>query len=101
MAAVVSRGGRQVTALLPDEEPGRSRTARAAARALRDWCEATSRSALGWAVGEGEPLAESPLAPFLAEAGLVRSGPGFRPPDSRTPRDSSGANPEGLLPREP
>ena len=55
-----------------------------------------SRPALGWAVGEGEPLAESPLAPFLAEAGFVRSGPGFR-----TPRDSSGANPEGLLPREP
>jgi len=32
----------------------------------------------------------------LAEAGLVRSGPGFR-----TPGDSSGANPEGLLPGEP
>jgi hypothetical protein len=31
-------------------------------------------------VGEGAPLAESPLGPFLAEAGLVRSGPGFRLP---------------------
>jgi hypothetical protein len=29
-------------------------------------------------VGEGPALAESPLAPFLAEAGFVRSGPGFR-----------------------
>jgi hypothetical protein len=26
----------------------------------------------------GEALAEGPLAPFLAEAGLVRSGPGYR-----------------------
>ena len=96
IAAVVSRGARQVTALLPDEEPARSHAAAAAARALRHWCEVTSRSALGWAVGEGPALAESPLAPFLAEAGFVRSGPGFC-----TPRDSSGANPEGLLLREP
>ena len=96
VAAVVSRGARQVTALLPDEEPARSRAAAAAARALRHWCEATSRPALGWAVGEGPALAESPLAPFLTEAGFVRSGPGFR-----TPRDSSGTNPEGLLLPEP
>jgi hypothetical protein len=96
VAAVVSRGARQVSALLPDEEPARSHAAAAAARALRQWCEATSRPALGWAVGEGPALAESPLAPFLAEAGFVRSGPGFR-----TPRDSSGANPEGLWPGEP
>jgi ATP-dependent Lhr-like helicase len=78
VAAVVSRGARQVTPLLPDEEPSRSRVAAGAARALRQWCEATNRSALGWAVGEGPALAESPLAPFLAEAGFVRSGPGFR-----------------------
>jgi len=80
VAAVVSRGARQVTALLPDQEPARAHAAAAAARALRHWCEATSRPALGWAVGEGPALAESPLAPFLAEAGFVRSGPGFRLP---------------------
>jgi ATP-dependent Lhr-like helicase len=96
VAAVVSRGARQVTALLPDEEPARSHAASAAARALRRWCEATSRSALGWAVGEGPALAESPLAPFLTEAGFVRSGPGFG-----TPGDSSETNPESLLLREP
>jgi ATP-dependent Lhr-like helicase len=78
VAAVVGRGARQVTSLLPGEEPSRSRVAGAAARALRRWCEATSRPALGWAVGEAEPLAEGPLALFLAEAGFVRSGPGFR-----------------------
>jgi ATP-dependent helicase Lhr and Lhr-like helicase len=80
VAAVVTRGARQVTALLPEHEPTRSRVAAAAARALRHWCEATSRPALGWAVGEGPTLADSPLAPFLTEAGLVRSGPGFRLP---------------------
>ena len=80
VAAVVSRGARQVTALLPGEEPARSRVAAAAARALRHWCEASGRPALGWAVGEGPSLAESPLAPYLVEAGLVRSGPGFRLP---------------------
>jgi hypothetical protein len=78
VAAVVGRGARQVTSLLPGEEPSRSRVAGAAARALRRWCEATSRPALGWAVGEAEPLAEGPLALFLTEAGFVRSGPGFR-----------------------
>ena len=78
VTAVVSRGARQVTPLLPDDEPSRARAAAGAARALRHWCEATSRPALGWAVGEGPALAEGPLAPFLAEAGFVRSGPGFR-----------------------
>ena len=78
VAAVVSRGARQVTALLPDDEPARSRLGAAAARALVRWCEATGRSAIGWAVGEGKALAESPLAPYLAEAGFVRSGPGYR-----------------------
>jgi ATP-dependent Lhr-like helicase len=80
VVAVVSRGAREVTGLLPDDEPARSRLAAAAARALRRWCEASGRSALGWGVGDGPALAGSPLAPYLAEAGLVRSGPGFRLP---------------------
>ncbi|HSD26629.1 MAG TPA: DEAD/DEAH box helicase [Vicinamibacteria bacterium] len=80
VSAVVSRGARQVTPLLPGEEPSRSHAAAAAARALRRWCEATSRPALGWAVGDEPALAEGPLAPWLAEAGFVRSGPGFRLP---------------------
>jgi len=77
VAAVVSRGGREVTPLLPGEEPLRSQVAAGAARALRRWCETTGPSALGWAVGEGPALAESPLAPHLVGAGFVRSGPGF------------------------
>ncbi|HUL78031.1 MAG TPA: DEAD/DEAH box helicase [Vicinamibacteria bacterium] len=94
VAAVVARGGREVTALLPDDEPARSRVAAGAARVLRRWCEAAGHPALGWAVGESPPLAESPLAPFLVEAGFVRSGPGFRV-TSAMPRDADGAGPEG------
>jgi hypothetical protein len=82
VAAVVSRNGRQVTPLLPGEEPSRSRVAAAAARALRHWCESTGRPALGWAAGDEPALAGSPFAPWLAEAGFVRSGPGFRLPGS-------------------
>jgi ATP-dependent Lhr-like helicase len=82
VAAVVSRNARQVTPLLPGEEPSRSRVAGAAARALRRWCEATTRPALGWATGDEPALAESPLAPWLTEAGFVRSGPGFRLKDA-------------------
>jgi ATP-dependent Lhr-like helicase len=95
LAAVVSRGARQVTPLLPDDEPSRSRAAAGAARALRHWCEATARPALGWAVGEGLALADGPLAPFLAEAGFVRSGPGFRLPGAAAALPA-GAEPQSL-----
>ncbi len=77
LVAFASRGGREVSALLPEEEPLRSRLGAAAARALRAWCERTGRSALGWS-SQAPPLAEGPLAPWLVEAGFVRSGPGFR-----------------------
>jgi hypothetical protein len=82
LSAFVSRGAREVTALVPADEPLRSRHAAAAARALRDWCERSGRLALGWAGGETPPLADSPLAPHLADAGFVRSGPGFRLPST-------------------
>jgi hypothetical protein len=35
---------------------------------------------IGWTSTEGPALADGPLAPFLAEAGFLRSGPGFRLP---------------------
>jgi len=72
-----ARGERELLLFLPEEEPARARTARAAAGALARWAGRTARSVLGWG-NEGVALAESPLAPFLAEAGFVRSGPGFR-----------------------
>jgi hypothetical protein len=79
LAATVSARGRQVVPLLPaDDETARVRVAAAAAGALVRWCEATGCGALGWAVGEGPALAETALGPFLAQAGFVRAGPGFR-----------------------
>jgi ATP-dependent Lhr-like helicase len=78
LAATLSPRARQVLPLLPAEEPARARVAAAAARALARWCEATGRPALGWAIEPGPALADGPLAPYLAAAGFVRSGPGFR-----------------------
>jgi ATP-dependent Lhr-like helicase len=78
LGVYVAGNGRDVVPLLPREEPARTAVARAAARALARWGQATSRPALGWVTGAGPPLAEGPLAPFLVEAGFVRSGPGFR-----------------------
>jgi ATP-dependent Lhr-like helicase len=77
LAAYVGREGRDVPSFLPDDEPARSRVGRAAAAALAAWARRGGRGALGW--GAAEPtLAESALAPFLAGAGFVRHGPGFR-----------------------
>jgi ATP-dependent Lhr-like helicase len=78
LVAFVAGNGREVVPLLPQEAPARTAVARAAARALSRWAEATNRPALGWVAGAGPPLAEGPLTPFLVEVGFVRSGPGFR-----------------------
>ncbi|HEY7924294.1 MAG TPA: DEAD/DEAH box helicase, partial [Vicinamibacteria bacterium] len=94
LVATVSARTRQVASLLPADEPARTRFGDAAAQALAHWCEATSRPALGWAVEPGPSLAEGPLAPFLAAAGFVRAGPGFRL--AAAPVDSLAANEEGV-----
>ena len=78
LAAFVGRGGRDVVPLLPKDEPMRTSAAGAVARALARWSAAPGRGALGWAPRSDGALAEGPLAPFLAEAGFVRAGPGFR-----------------------
>ena len=77
LIAYVGREARELALFVPEDEPARSRTARAAASALAAWALRTGRSALGWGAAEA-PLAESVLAPFLSEAGFVRHGPGFR-----------------------
>jgi ATP-dependent helicase Lhr and Lhr-like helicase len=78
LAAFVARGEREIHTYLPESEPQRSRAARSLALALGHWAARTGRSALGWARADDQPLSASPLAPFLREAGFVRSGPGFR-----------------------
>ncbi len=77
LLAWIGRGERDLQAFLADEEPARSVGARALARALARWAGRTG-AALGWAAEGGASLANGPLAPFLAAAGFVRSGPGFR-----------------------
>ena len=99
VAVFVGRGARELTSLLPAEEPARSRVAAAAAGALRAWAERSGRPALGWSTGDGPALATSPLAPFLAQAGFVRSGPGFRLPGAR-PGTPQPARPEDPSPED-
>jgi ATP-dependent Lhr-like helicase len=77
LAAYASREARELTLFLPEHDPARTRTARAAADALAAWALRTGRTALGWGPAPAT-LGDSPLAPFLAAAGLVRHGPGFR-----------------------
>jgi ATP-dependent helicase Lhr and Lhr-like helicase len=78
LAAHLGRGERDLHTFLPTDEPPRKRMALGLAQALASWAARTGRSALGWSTADGVPLALSPLAPFLIEAGFVRSGPGFR-----------------------
>ncbi len=78
LSAWIGKGEGVLTTFLPEEEPARSATARALAPALARWAGRTGRTAFGWDAEGARPLAESPLAPFLAAAGFVRSGPGFR-----------------------
>jgi ATP-dependent Lhr-like helicase len=86
LAAFVTRGESAVSVLLPAEEPQRTAVAHSVARALARFMLRTGRAALAWGA-DTEPLAKSPLAPFLADAGFVTSGPGFRlvakPPDQQ------------------
>jgi ATP-dependent Lhr-like helicase len=79
LSAYVTKGEGSVALLLPPEEPRRSQVARAAARALGRWAVLTARTTLGWSAEPGElPLTKSPLQPFMAEAGFLPSGPGYR-----------------------
>ncbi|HEY6555190.1 MAG TPA: DEAD/DEAH box helicase, partial [Vicinamibacteria bacterium] len=88
LAGYLGRGERDLATFLPAEEPGRTQTARGLCAALAAWAARTGRSALGWDPADGAPLAQGPLAPVLAEAGFVRSGPGYRfggsPPEGST-----------------
>jgi len=78
LAAYLGRGEKELRTLVPGEEPQRTRVLRGLARALAAWAARTHQGSLGWATADTQPLAQSPLAPFLLEAGFVRSGPGFR-----------------------
>jgi ATP-dependent Lhr-like helicase len=78
LAAYISRGARQLLVFLPEDEPGRSSTARALAARLASLARA-EHNRLALLIGEinGLPAAEHPLAPYLAEAGFSPSAMGF------------------------
>jgi ATP-dependent helicase Lhr and Lhr-like helicase len=72
--AYLARGGRQLTAWLPDDEPERSAVARAVAAGL---AELARRDGLLLGEINGAPAGEHVLAAALAEAGFVASALGF------------------------
>jgi ATP-dependent Lhr-like helicase len=91
LAGYVPRGGRQVVAMLPEDEPARSVTGRALARALASLARQESRGGLLIAELNGQDPAFHPLAPFLIEAGFHPSAMGFqmrRPPHVATARQA-------------
>jgi ATP-dependent helicase Lhr and Lhr-like helicase len=78
LAAYISRGARQMLVFLPEDEPGRSVTARALAARLADLTRAEHHR-LALLIGEinGMPATEHPLAPYLANVGFSPSAMGF------------------------
>ena len=86
MAMYIARGRREITINLPDDEPFRTRRARAAAAALVAF--ARGGDGRGWrgmqvtTINDQNAL-DHPFAPFLEEAGFIKGGLGFylrRPP---------------------
>jgi ATP-dependent Lhr-like helicase len=75
LAAYISRGARQLTVFLPDDEPARSTVSRALSRQLATMAREDS----GMLVAEinGVPVADHAFAPFLAEAGFSASAMGY------------------------
>jgi ATP-dependent Lhr-like helicase len=78
LAAYIPRGGRQVVAYLPEDEPARSATARALAAALADLARDEQRGGLLVAEINGADPARHPLAPYLIDAGFNASAMGFQ-----------------------
>ena len=78
LAAYVPRGGRQLAVYLPEDEPARSTTGRALARALAGLARDEHRGGLLLAEINGRDPADHPLAPFLIEAGFHPSAMGFQ-----------------------
>ncbi|MBV9493002.1 MAG: winged helix DNA-binding domain-containing protein, partial [Acidobacteria bacterium] len=78
LAAYVSRGEKQLTIFLPEDEPTRTNTARAVAKTLASIVTNGVRRALLITEINDEPASRSPLAPFLAEAGFAPTGLGYQ-----------------------
>jgi ATP-dependent Lhr-like helicase len=79
LAAYVSRGARQLTVFLPDDEPARSTVARALAGRLAALAR-DPESGIALLIGEinGLPSADHPLARYLIDAGFTPSAMGYQ-----------------------
>jgi ATP-dependent Lhr-like helicase len=90
LAAYVPRGGRDLTVMLPEDEPRRSQVARAVATRLASRGAGDEPGAGRGRLVErvnGQPAPEHPIAPALLAAGFVRAGAGLLlPSDERAPR---------------
>lgn len=78
LACYISRGEKQFSVFLPEDEPLRSTVAREIARTLASLVLDGHRRALLVSEINDEPAAKSPLAPFLAEAGFVATAMGMQ-----------------------
>jgi ATP-dependent Lhr-like helicase len=78
LAAYISRGARQLSVVLPEDEPARSVTARALATRLGQLARG-EQGRMALLIGEvnGIPTSEHPLAPYLIDAGFSPSAMGF------------------------
>ena len=86
LAAYVARGDRSLLVVLPDDEPRRSRVARAIAHVLIERARAGGETPHGMLIEEidGIPPAAHPLAPYLVEAGFAEGAMGMRATFPRT-----------------
>jgi ATP-dependent Lhr-like helicase len=75
LAAYIPRGGREITAFLPEDEPARSMAGRGASTAL-----AKLARDRGLLIGEinGHAASDHPLTPYLIEAGFRASAMGLQ-----------------------
>ncbi|HET7706901.1 MAG TPA: DEAD/DEAH box helicase, partial [Thermoanaerobaculia bacterium] len=78
LVCYVGRGEKQLTVLLPDDEPSRSVAGREIARALASMVTSGARRALLITEVNDEPVARSAMAPFLVEAGFMPSALGYQ-----------------------
>src|SRR5436190_5222806 len=87
----LGRGAQNLQTFLPEEEPERTRSSRALARALADQVDWGRRKALLIARVDGEDVNASPLAPALKEAGFTAGIKGYL---KRAPLLREAASPE-------
>ena len=82
MTVYLARGYREIAVVLPQDEPFRSRIARAAARALMAHArgEGTRTRPMFIATIANEPALDHPFAAFLEEAGFAPAGAGLHVP---------------------